>query len=83
MKYRIAMWAVVGLLISAAWAVLLLLPITSPEPILWTLARWTQPVVNIPVGLRFYWVILANVATYAFLGLIVESVRRRFISVAT
>lgn len=83
MKFRIAMWGVVGLLIAAVWAVVLLLvPIASPEPVLSTLARLTQPVVNLSVGLRFYWVILANAATYALAGLIVETVRHTFIRFA-
>jgi hypothetical protein len=76
MKLRIAMWAVAGLLIAGGWAVLLLLPVRSPEPLLWTLARITQPVVNLPFGLRFYWVILANAATYALVGLFVEGLRQ-------
>src|ERR1035438_3331395 len=55
-----------------------LIQMSSTEPIL-TLARFTCPVVfagsYFHFGLRFYWVLLANAATYALVGLIVETLR--------
>ncbi|MGC2110419.1 MAG: hypothetical protein WA655_12935 [Candidatus Korobacteraceae bacterium] len=79
MKYRIAMWASVGFLIAGCWAVILLfIPITSTDSFLGTLTRLTQPVVylHLHLPLRFYWVVLANAATYALLGLFVEGLRQ-------
>jgi len=84
MKYRIAMWASTGFLVAGCWAVYAfarVIPITSAEPIVWTLARLTQPVVLVGFyfhfGIYFYWVILANAATYALIGLIVETLRQQ------
>jgi len=41
----------------------------------WTLARLTQPVLfasfYFHFGLYFYWVLLANAATYALVGLMI------------
>jgi hypothetical protein len=84
MKYRIAMWAGAGFLIAGFWALYFFptapIPITSAEP-MWTLARLTCPVVfasfyfHFPVGI--YLALLANAATYALVGLIVEPLRQR------
>ncbi len=75
------MWAGAGLLIAGFWA-LYFFPTAriSAEPV-WSLAWFTCPVVfaslyfHFPLGV--YWVILANAATYAMVGLIVESLRRQ------
>jgi hypothetical protein len=80
MKYRIAMWATVGCLIASSWAVLsLVIHVSQADPVLWNLAQWTCPIVflgfYLHVGLRFYWVILANGATYALIGTMVEALR--------
>ena len=82
MKYRIGAWASAGFLVAAFWALYLFptapIQMSSTEPIL-TLARFTCPVVfagsYYHFGLRFYWVFLANAATYALVGLIVETLR--------
>lgn len=83
MKFRIAMWAGVGFLVAASWALYFAMrskdnPI---EPIVRTLGSLTQPVLFIGsyfhFGMSFYLVILANAATYALVGLIVETLRRR------
>ena len=83
MKYRIAMWASAGFLVAASWALYFAMrskdnPI---EPIVYTLGCLTQPVVLIGsylhFGMSFYLVILANAATYALVGLIVETLRQR------
>jgi len=83
-KYRIAMWASAGLLVVGCWNLYALatFPLPTPaEPIVWTLARLTQPVLfasfYFHFGLYFYWVLLANAATYALVGLIVEALRRQ------
>ena len=84
MKYRIAMWAGAGFLVAGFWALYFFptapILITSAEP-MWTLARLTCPVVfasfcfHFPIGV--YSAILANAATYALVGLIVESLRQQ------
>ena len=81
MKYRIAIWAAAGFLVASGWAVYLLVrskdhPI---EPIVSTFVQLTCPVAIVgshyPVSL--YSALVANVATYALVGLVVESVRRQ------
>jgi hypothetical protein len=83
-KYRIAMWASAGLLVAGCWNlyVLATFPIQmTSEPIVWTLVRLTCPILfasfyfHFPVSI--YWVLLANAATYALVGLIVESLRQQ------
>jgi hypothetical protein len=81
MIHRIAMWAAVGLLVAGCWAVVAgMIPFNSATPAVWNLAVFTQPVALLSLhfhsGMRFYWVMLANAATYALVGLMVESLRR-------
>ena len=84
MKHRIAAWAILGLFVVGCWQLYILatapIPI-SVEPIVWTLARLTCPVVfasfYFHFGVGFYWVLLANAATYALVGLIVETLRQQ------
>jgi hypothetical protein len=80
-KYRIAMWAAAGFLVASGWALYFLVvskdhPI---EPMVSTLVRLTCPVAIIgshyPVSL--YSALVANVAMYALLGLVVETLRRQ------
>ena len=82
MKYRIAIWAVVGFLVACGWA-LYALATTPPalglgDPLM-PLVRLTCPIAilgsSYPIGL--YSVLLANAATYALAGLIVETLRHR------
>jgi hypothetical protein len=81
MKYRIAMWATVGLLIASGWAVYFFVASKERpiEPIVSTLVRLTCPVAIVgshyPVSL--YWALAANVVTYALIGLLVETLRRQ------
>ena len=83
-KFRIAMWASAGLLVAGCWNLYALatFPIQmTSEPIVWTLVRSTCPIAfasfyfHFPVSL--YWVLLANAATYALIGLIVEALRQQ------
>jgi hypothetical protein len=81
MKYRILMWAVAGLLIAGFWALYALVgtppALTSADPMM-TLVRLTCPIAlfsSYPIHL--YWVLLANAATYALVGLVVETLRRQ------
>jgi hypothetical protein len=85
MKYRlamrIAMWASAGFLVAGYWAVYAFA--TAPatlfvEPEILILIRLTCPIAllsHCPLSLS--WVLLANAATYAVIGLIVEMSRRR------
>lgn len=83
MKYRIAIWASAGFLVAACWALYFAMRIKDNpiEPLVYTLGSLTQPVVLIGshfhFGMSFYLVILANAATYALVGLIVETLRQR------
>jgi hypothetical protein len=79
MKYRIAVWAATGFLVVCCWQLYILatapIPI-STEPIVWALVRFTCPIVfasfYFHFGVSIYWVLLANAASYALLGLIVK-----------
>jgi hypothetical protein len=82
MKYRIAIWAAAGFLVASGWAVYFSvankdLPV---EPMVSTLVRLTCPIAIVgshyPVSL--YLTLAANVATYALVGLAVETLRRQF-----
>jgi tellurite resistance protein TehA-like permease len=81
MKYRIAIWAAAGFLVASAWAVYLLVRSNDHplEPIISTLIRLTCPIAivgsNYPVSLSS--ALIANVATYALIGLVVETLRRQ------
>ena len=84
MKCRISAWAIVGFAVAVGWALYAIarpIPITSAETIVYTLARLTQPIVLVGFyfhcGVYFYWVILVNAATYALIGLIVETLRQQ------
>lgn len=83
MKYQIAIWASAGFLVAASWALYFAMRIKDNpiEPLVYTLGSLTQPVVLIGshfhFGMSFYLVILANAATYALVGLIVETLRQR------
>jgi uncharacterized RDD family membrane protein YckC len=82
MKYRIAMWASAGLIIASCWALYAFATtppaMTSADPIL-ALVELTCPVVFASIHFHFalglYWSLLANAATYAAIGLIVETLR--------
>jgi len=81
MKYRIGMWASAGFLVAGFWALYALATappaMSSADPIM-TLVQLTCPIVLLSFyPLSVYLVLLANAATYALLGLIVENLRRR------
>jgi len=78
MKYRIAIWAGVGLLVAAGWALYALAtkpPALSLSDPLLPLVRLTCPIAilasSYPISL--YSALLANAATYALAGLMVDS----------
>jgi hypothetical protein len=82
MKSKIAMWAGAGFLVAGGWALYALAStppaLSSGDPLL-PLVRLTCPIAilggSYAIGLS--WVLLANAATYAMAGLIVEALRLR------
>ncbi len=84
MKYRIAAWAFVGFAVAGCWGLFAFANapavMMSRDPVL-TLVEFTCPVVfasfYFHFGVSLYASLVANAATYALLGLIVETLRRR------
>jgi hypothetical protein len=81
MKYRIGVWAIAGFLVAGCWALYASAttpPAMTPSDPIVTLVRLTCPITLLSFHpLRLYWVLLANAATYALIGLIVETIRQR------
>ena len=85
MKNRIVVWAVAGFLVASGWAVYFLVAskdhLMEPMgPIVSILVQLTCPIAI--VGLHHYPVsvrlsLVANVATYALVGLALETLRRQ------
>jgi hypothetical protein len=80
MKYRVVMWAAAGFLVACFWAVFFLhtrIQMTSTEP-MWNVVRVTCPIAFLSFyPIKLYWALLANAATYALVGLTVETLRRQ------
>jgi hypothetical protein len=83
MKYRIAIWSAAGFLVASGWAVYFFmankhLPIA---PLVSALVQLTCPIAIVGMHysypLSVYSSLAANVATYALVGLVVETLRRR------
>ena len=77
------MWASVGFIVAVGWGFYFANANRAEPigPIIYRLASLTQPLVavaasygNFPIGLRT--AVVANVATYALIGLILETIRR-------
>jgi hypothetical protein len=82
MKRRIAICACTGFMVAGCGALYALATtppaMTSADPIM-TLVRLTCPIMLISFyPLSLYLVLLANAATYALVGLIVETLRQQF-----
>jgi hypothetical protein len=82
MKLRLVMWAAAGFLVAIGWAVYFIernkdLPI---EPTVSSLIRVSCPIAVFGShhAVSLYSTLVANVATYALIGLLVETVRRLF-----
>jgi hypothetical protein len=82
--FRVGMWAAAGLLIAMGWGLYFATAnkATPIGPLVFVMARLTQPVVALivsyltpDVGLRA--AVIANAATYAMVGLFVETVRKQ------
>jgi hypothetical protein len=81
MKRRVAIWAIVGVLVAACWGIVSwAIRITPAEQIVWNLARFSCPIVFVGFyfhfGVRLYWVLVANAAIYALIGMTVETMLR-------
>ena len=84
MRYRIGLWASAGFIVAVAWAFYAFVTeppaMTSADPIL-TLVKISCPIVFASVyfhfGVSSYWSLVANTATYALIGLTVETLRQR------
>ncbi len=84
MKYRIAMWATAGFMIAVWWAIVAVIvdpTVITSNPIAWTFARLTCPLMlagsYFHFGVRLPWVLLSNAAVFGLVGLTVESLRQR------
>jgi hypothetical protein len=81
MKFRIAVWATLCFGVAAGWALYAFATtppaMTFSDPIM-ILVQWTCPIALLSsYPLQLSWVLLANAATYALVGLIVETLRRQ------
>jgi hypothetical protein len=79
MKLRIAIWAGAGALVVVFWS--LYISATKPTPLraMWTLIDLTCPIALARrYPLSIYLVLLVNAATYALIGLVMESIRRHY-----
>jgi hypothetical protein len=82
---RIGLWALVGFVVAGVWVILSFAIPISRQPVLWGLARLTCPILPISFafhpGVKWYWFVASNVAAYALIGIIFESLqllRHRF-----
>jgi hypothetical protein len=79
MQRRIGLWALVGFIVAGVWVILSFAIPISPQPALWALARLTCPILPISFtfhfGVKWYWFLASNVAAYALIGLIFESLQ--------
>jgi hypothetical protein len=85
MKSRIVIWALAGFLVAGLWAIYAALPFPTPmmsRPMVWTLIDVSCPIAfasfHFHFGIKLYWVLLANAATYGLTGLAVESLRQQW-----
>ena len=84
MKSRIAIWAGAGLVIAGGWALYAFATsfpaMTSGDPI-WPLVELTCPIaaasIHLHFGVSLGWSLVANTATYALIGGIVETLRTK------
>ena len=75
------MWATAGFLVASYWALYAFATMPTmlfAKPEIMILVRLTCPIALLSFyPIRLYWVLLANAATYALVGLIIETVRQR------
>ena len=72
------MWAGAGALVVVFWALYMAAAFPTPLESLWAVAHLTCPITLARHhSLSLYLVLLVNTATYALIGLAVETLRRR------
>jgi hypothetical protein len=80
MKHRVAMWTSAGFLVAGFWGIYAFATTPPPADPILTLVEFTYPIVfaslHFHFGVSLYWSLLANAATYALVGRIVETLRR-------
>jgi uncharacterized BrkB/YihY/UPF0761 family membrane protein len=81
MKYRIAMWAIVGFLVAGFWGLffaVVAFPSTNLRDV-WPVVCITMPVAiaGLHHAISLNQTLAANAITYALVGLIVETSRKR------
>jgi hypothetical protein len=82
MKYRIARWAGAGFLVAGFWALYAYATFPSTNERMrdvWTVVSLTCPVAiaGRHHAISLYEILVVNTATYALVGLIVETLRRQ------
>jgi hypothetical protein len=81
MKYRIAIWASIGLLVAGFWAVFAFATFPSTDRMrhVWPLVAFTCPIALLGThrAVSLYQALAANALTYAVVGLVVEALRRQ------
>ena len=82
MKYRIAMWAIVGFLVAGLWALFAIATFPSTSERMrdvWNFVCITCPIAIVGTyhAISVYETLAANAVTYALVGLIVETLRKR------
>jgi len=78
MKSRIAVWAVTGALVVVFWWIYIVETAPAPLGAMWALAYLTCPITlahHHPLSV--YFVLFVNAATYALVGMVVETIRRQ------
>ena len=81
MKYRVAIWTIVGLLVAGGWALVAAVAFPTTNEVirnLRTLVSVTCPIAILgrhhPIN--FYEAVVANATTYGCIGLITETLRK-------
>jgi hypothetical protein len=82
MKYRFAMWALVGFLVAGFWALFAAATFPSTNERMrdiWPLVCLSCPIAisGMRHAISLYEVLVANAITYGFVGLIVETMRKQ------
>jgi hypothetical protein len=85
MKRVMAIGAGLGVLVAGFWAIYAAGTFPSAlrsQPMIWDMIQVTCPIlfasIHLHFGVRLYWVLAANAATYAFVAFIAETLRRQF-----
>ena len=80
MKLRIAIWAAVGALVVALWSLYFASAHARPLGAMWILVDLTCPIAlaRHHHQLSVYLVVVINAATYALVGIVVETLWRRY-----